>query len=129
MSQQGTMQPGGSWWVVGGAATGEVEERGIWCAEDTSRLTSSFMPLPLPTPTSISQMPSSLPVGTGGRGRSVPSGPPPPLVPGRVHKTILPHPWGTSLKMRASETSSGRGHQGTRTSAPAVLGLCGGWFI
>lgn len=96
--------------------------------EDTSQLTSSSLPILLHTPPPFPRRPPAF-LWAQVEGRSVPSCPPPPLVPGRVHKADLPHPWETSLKMRASETSSGRGHQETRASAPAALGLCGGWFI
>lgn len=103
--------PGGLW---EGQRQGVWKERRDWCVEDTSQLTSSPCPSHSPPPPPPSRCPPaflehklegadlstlvlvpwSLPVYT------------------RTSFSLLPCPWGTGLKMRASETSSGQGTPG-----------------
>lgn len=91
---------GGAWDVTAGyypawgqlvveGGTGEVEERRVCWVEGTSQLTSSSLPIPHPTPTSVSRVPSSLPVSTGGRGRSALSGPLPWSLPVHTRTSCL----------------------------------------
>lgn len=56
MSQQGAMQPGRSWWLVGGAGTENVEERRVWCAGTPAGF-GSCIHFHLPPPISISRVP------------------------------------------------------------------------
>ena len=96
MSQQGTMQPRGSWRVVGGAEAEGLEERRMWCVEDSSQLGQQhslpppFLLPPHPTPHPHPRLPGALQPSQEHRwaGRIILPGPP-PLVSASVHMNVL----------------------------------------
>ena len=114
MPQQGTVQPRGSWWVVGRAGTGRRE--GVWTPGSLRQ--QCWLPLPCPPHSPFPHLPAApAPAPSQGGGEAFfPLGPLPliPLMYTGRSICLLPRPWGISWKMRTSETSSGRGGGDTR---------------